>query len=183
MTKPRKARDGTPADRRRKHRRRPTPRWLKSAPDLDAIARSRCLMLLSVLSGEIAVSDAIAQAKISRPTYYHLETKALRAMLVALNPLTASSESGAPELSAATARIEDLQEQVKRLEQEKRRSQRLLFLTRKSIRSPVTRPRRGRPPKSGLGSILGGSARSRSSKAKASANAASTPMKAGESAA
>src|SRR5438105_3934232 len=137
MKKQRIARDGTAAEGRRKHRSRPTPRWLKSAPELDAIARSRCLMVLSVLSGETPVSDAIAQAKISRQTYYHMETKALRAMLVALNPLASSSENGAPDLSAATARIEDLQEQVKRLEQEKRRSQRLLFLTRKSIRSPV----------------------------------------------
>jgi hypothetical protein len=138
-------------------------------------------MVLSVLSGETPVSDAILQANISRQTYYHMETKALRAMLVALNPLASSSESGAPDLSAATTRIEHLQEQVKRLEQEKRRSQRLLFLTRKSIRSPVTTGRRGRPPKSGLSSILTGSARSRSSKAKASSSAASTPMKAGES--
>lgn len=139
-------------------------------------------MVLSVLSGEMPVSDAIAQAKISRQTYYHMETKALRAMLVALNPLASSSENGAPDLSAARARIEDLEEQVKRLEQEKRRSQRLLFLTRKSIRSPVTTGRRGRPPKNGLSSILTGSARSRSSKAKASSSAASMPTKVGASA-
>ena len=181
MTKGRKAQDGTPADRRRRHRRRPTPKWLKSAPDLDAIARSRCLMVLSVLSGETPVSDAIAQAKISRQTYYHLETKALRAMLVALNPLASSSEDGSAHLSAATARIEDLQEQVKRLEQEKRRSQRLLFLTRKSIRSPVTTGRRGRPPKRGLSSILIGRARLKSSRRKASSSTASTPTSAGAS--
>lgn len=180
MKKRRIARDGIVAEGRRKHRRRPTPRWLKSAPDLDAIARSRCLMVLSVLSGETPVSDAIAQAKISRQTYYHLETKALRAMLVALNPLASSSADGSPDLSAATARIEDLQDQVKRLEQEKRRSQRLLFLTRKSIRSPVTTGRRGRPPKNGLGSILSGGARSKSSKAKASSSVASTQTSAGE---
>src|SRR5919109_426427 len=158
MNKARKAQDGTPADRRRKHRRRPTPRWLASAPDLDAIARSRCLMVLSVLSGETPVSDAIAQAKISRQTYYHLETKALRAMLVALNPLASSSQDGSADLSAATARIGSLEEQVKRLEQEKRRSQRLLFLTRKSMRSPLTMARRGRRPKNGLSSIPIGSA-------------------------
>lgn len=139
-------------------------------------------MLLSVLSGETPVSDAIAQAKISRQTYYHMETKALRAMLVALNPLASTSENGSPDLSAATARIEDLEEQVKHLEQDKRRSQRLLFLTRKSMRSPVTRPRRGRPPKNALSSILIGNARSRSSKAKASTGAASTLIRAGESA-
>jgi hypothetical protein len=180
MTKPRKAHDGTPADRRRKHRRRATPRWLKSAPDLDAIARSRCLMVLSVLSGETTVTDAIAQAKISRQTYYHMETKALRAILVALNPLASSSQNGSPDLSAAMARIEGLQEQVKRLEQEKRRSQRLLLLTRKSMRSPVSTGRRGRAPKNSLGSILSGSTRSRRSKAKASSNASSTPTSAGE---
>jgi len=158
------------------------PRWLQSSQELDAVARSRCLMVLSVLSGEKPVSDAIAEAKISRGTYYQLETRALNAMLAALNPLGSSSQTGSPDLSAAAARIEEMQARVERLEQEKRRTQRLLLLTRKSMRSPVTLRRRARPPKSVfLGSMPNGRSRSRGSKASASPSALSTSTKAGES--
>lgn len=130
----------------RKHRPRALPKWLKSSTQLEAIARSRCLMLLSVLSGETPVTDAISRAKIARGTYYQLETRALRAMLAAMHPLAASSSSGA-DLSAALGRIGQLEAQVKRLEQDKRRSQRLLLLTRKSMRVPLKTGRRGRWPK------------------------------------
>lgn len=102
-------------------------------------------MLLSVLSGEVPVTDAIAGAKISRATYYQLETRALQAMLAAVNPL-AGSGAGA-DLSAAMSRIEQLELLVKHLEQDKRRSQRLLLLTRKSIRTPLRALRRGRRAK------------------------------------
>lgn len=141
------ARVGRLAGRVRKHRRRAVPRWLKSSKEVEALARSRCLMLLSVLSGEVPVTDAIAQAKISRATYYQLETRALQAMLAAMNPLAASASSGAADLSAAMSRIEQLEKVVQRLQQDKRRSQRLLLLTRKSIRTPLRAPRRGRRPK------------------------------------
>jgi hypothetical protein len=139
------ARVGRVAGRVRKRRRRPVPRWLKSSSEVEAVARSRCLMLLSVLSGEVPVTDAITQAKISRGTYYQLETRALQAMLAAMNPLAASSSTGAADLSAAMSRIAQLEMLVKRLEQDKRRSQRLLLLTRKSIRTPLKAVRRGRP--------------------------------------
>ncbi len=43
-------------------------------------------------------------------------------------------------------RIGQLEGQVKRLEQEKRRTQRLLLLTRKSLRAPLTTGHRGRWP-------------------------------------
>lgn len=147
MKTQRTVRAGTLGARVRKHRRRPIPKWLKSSKELEAVARSRCLLLLSVLSGEVPVTDAIAQAKISRGTYYQLETRALQAMLTAMNPLAASSASGAADLSAAMSRIAQLEALVKRLEQDKRRSQRLLLLTRKSIRAPLRSPHRGRPPK------------------------------------
>jgi hypothetical protein len=130
---------------RRQHRSRPTPRWLTQSR-LEATARSRLLLVLSVLSGEKSVTEAIAQAKISRGLYYQLETRALWAMLLALNPRAASVSSSAAQLSAATARIAQLQAQVERLQQEKRRTQRLLLLTRKSIRAPVKIPHRGRWP-------------------------------------
>jgi hypothetical protein len=102
------------------------------------------LLVLSVLSGEKSVTEAIAQAKISRGLYYQLETRALWAMLSALNPVVSS---GATQLSSAMARIAQLQAQVERLEQAKRRTQRLLLLTRKSIRAPVKTLHRGRWPK------------------------------------
>ena len=128
----------------RKHRPRSVPKWLTDSNGLEAMARSRCLMLLSVLSGETPVTDAIAQAKISRGTYYQLETRALNAILAAMNPLAASATS---EHSAASERIAQLEAMLKRSTQESRRTQRLLLLTRKSIRAPLTTGRRGRPPK------------------------------------
>lgn len=131
--------------RGRQPRSRPTPRWLKQS-NLEATARSRLLLVLSVLSGEKPVTEAIAEAKISRGLYYQLETKALWAMLSALNPAAASGSSNA-QLSAATTRIAQLQAQVERLKQENRRKDRLLLLTRKSLRAPVQTPHRGRWPK------------------------------------
>lgn len=135
------------ADRRRKARSRPTPKWLNKTPNLDEIARARCLMILRVLSGEQPVTEAISAAKISRGTYYQLETRALNAMLTALNPMAAPD--GAPDLSGPSKRIADLETKVKRLEQEKRRSERLLLLTRKVIRPvPITTGRGPKGPRS-----------------------------------
>jgi hypothetical protein len=149
MKKARVVHAGKAAGRARKHRPRSVPKWLTNSTQLEQIARSRCLLVLSVLSGEIPVTDAIERAKISRGTYYQLETRALRAILAAMNPLASSAADGAADLTAATQRIEQLEAQVRRLEQEKRRTQRLLLLTRKSIRAPVatrlrTRRLRGR---------------------------------------
>lgn len=141
-----KARSG-----RRRHRSRPIPRWLKSSEQLDAIARSRCLLLLSVLSGETPVTEAIARAKLSRATYYKLETRALQAMLAALNPLASQAEDGRADLSLASARISELEGKVKVLERDKRRSERLLLLTRKSLKAPVVSAHRGRWPRRMLG--------------------------------
>lgn len=146
MSKP-APRAGRTAARPRKHRSRRTPKWLKEGNEFDAIARSRCLLLLSVLSGETPVTDAISEAKISRGTYYQLETRALQAMLEAMNPLATRSASGE---SLASERIEALEAKVKRSEQECRRAQRLLRLTRQSIRAPLTTGRRGRLPRAAL---------------------------------
>lgn len=180
MSTARTPRAGAGEGKPRKHRRRPIPGWLKGS-ELDAIARARCLMVLSVLSGETPVTDAIGAAKISRATYYQLETRALHAMLAALNPLASTSQTGAADLAAAAARIETLEGQVSRLEQEKRRTQRLLLLTRKSIRAPVTTGRRGRPPKSAYpASSPSGPSISRTSKTKPVGPSPSIPMRAGE---
>lgn len=176
MRKAHVARDGTQVAGRRKHRPRPTPKWLQTE-ELDAIARSRCLMVLSVLSGEVPVSEAIARAKISRGLYYQLETRALEAMLAGLNPRV---QGKAPELAAAKARIEKLQRQLQRLQQEQRRTQRLLRLARKAFWAPVSTGRRGRPPKS-RGSTPSGKLRLGVWTLKVSSREPSTPTKAGES--
>lgn len=147
MKTERALRAGTRQRRQRKRRSHPVPRWLKQSTELDAIARSRCLLLLSVLSGETPVTEAITAAKISRATYYKLETRALNAMLAALNPLAGPVSNGAADLSAAAGQITLLQGRIGRLEQDKRRVERLLLLTRKSIKAPLTTGRRGRWPK------------------------------------
>ena len=130
MSKRRARRAGAAVDGRRKPRPRPTPKWLQDPARLNAVAQSRCMMVLSVLSGETPVSEAIAQAKISRGTYYQIETRALKAMLAALNPLTTAKRRAPPDLSAA--RIQALMERVRLLEQDKRRMKRLVLLARKA---------------------------------------------------
>lgn len=177
----RKRRDGTPAARPRKNRSRPTPKWLLKSADLDAIAKARCLMVLSVLSGEKPVSDAILEAKVSRGTYYQLETRALNAMLSALSPL--ASPDATPDLSMPVRRIAELEAKVSKLEQEKRRAERLLFMTRKVIRpvSVTTSRGRGRPRKSdSRSSMTSGKSPSPRSKTKVPSSAIpSTPTTGG----
>ena len=116
---------------RRKKRARPTPRWLARSADLDPIARVRCLMVLSVLSGEKPVTDAITEAGISRGRYYQLETRALSAMLRALGPGAEETEETSPQ-----RQLLKLEKKVKLLEQGKRRAERLLLMTRR-VMGPV----------------------------------------------
>jgi hypothetical protein len=134
-------------DARRKRRPRPTPRWLTKAQDLDEVAKSRCLLVLRVLSGEMPVTDAIEEAQISRQMYYLLEERALRAMLAALLPgASAQTTSGG---QGWARRVAELEAQVRTLEQYKRRSERLLLLTRKVVRAkPVTTAGRRASPSS-----------------------------------
>lgn len=129
--------------KRRKTRARPTPRWLASAPGVDETAKRRCLLLLSVLSGELSVTEAIASAGISRQLYYLLEERALLAMLQALSvtSLESEAEEQGPNLEKE---VERLKARVKKLEAEKRRTDRLLFLTRKVVKPGVLTSGRGR---------------------------------------
>lgn len=125
----------------RRKRARPTPRWLLKTSELDSIAQRRCVMLLDVLSGARPVTEAIAEAQISRPMYYQMEERALKAMLLALTP-------GASETSSevtTSGQISQLQDRVKTLETEKRRAERLLLLTRKMIRPGTLKTAPGRP--------------------------------------
>jgi hypothetical protein len=131
---------------RRALRARPVPRWLTGHRDLDEMAQRRCLLVLSVLSGEKPVTSAISELGISRPLYYQLETKALLAMLTALAP--GANAMTSPDQATTTQRMAELEDKVQRLEQDKRRLERLLFLTRKVVPpGPITIPGRGRKPK------------------------------------
>lgn len=91
-------------------------------------------MVLDVLSGARPVTDVIEAAGISRGTYYQLETRAITAMLRALGPAPQVEENGAP----SSRRIGELEEKVKTLEQGRRRTERLLLLTRKVVKGGVT---------------------------------------------
>jgi hypothetical protein len=164
----------TPVNRRRALRGRPTPRWLTGRKDLDEVAQRRCLLVLSVLSGEKPVTAAIAEMGISRPLYYQLESKALLAMLAALAP-GVSTATSAVELSPAH-RMATLEDKVAELEQDKRRLERLLFLTRKVVPpGPVAFPRkRGRKPKP-PGSTNAGRKRSRTSMRSTATSPPATP--------
>lgn len=145
----RKPRDVSPQtqarDRRRSMRARPTPKWLSQTNDLDEVARRRCLLVLSVLAGERAVTEVIDEAQISRGMYYQLETKALNAMLRALAPGSDGESDGGA--TTTSKRIEDLEAQVKQLEQEKRRTENLLRLSRQLVRPGPVTTGRGRPRK------------------------------------
>lgn len=111
----------------------------------DQIARRRCLMILSVLSGERSVTEVIETANISRNTYYQMEMRALQGMLAALTPV-----EGAPRLTKAEAqvrRLQELEDKLAKLEKDKRRSDRLLLLTRKVLKPGPVTTGRGRAPK------------------------------------
>jgi len=142
------------------------------------MAKRRCLLVLSVLSGERPVSDVIEEAQISRPMYYQLEERALRAMLLALTP--GASEPGATE---PAKRIAELEQKVSQLEADKRRSERLLLLTRKVLKGPM-KLAVGRPRKTpaSASSTSGGRRRSRVSPKKGATASApsSTPTPGGE---
>ncbi|MBV8195604.1 MAG: hypothetical protein JOY80_08760 [Candidatus Dormibacteraeota bacterium] len=135
------------------------------------MAKRRCLLVLSVLSGERPVTDVIEEAQISRPMYYQLEERALRAMLLALTP--GASEPGSSE---PTKRIAELEAKVAQLEADKRRGERLLLLTRKVIKGPmklaVGRPRKNPPAAS---STSGGRRRSRVSPKKVTTPSLAAP--------
>jgi hypothetical protein len=136
-----RSKHGAPTVRegKKKRRPRPLPRWLKEQQDMDEMARRRCLMVLSVLSGERPVTDVIEEAKISRGTYYELEERALRAMLAAMAP--GATTQATPGIEAAVKKAAEMEERARRLEVEKRRAERLLLLTRKVVRKgPLTTP-------------------------------------------
>jgi hypothetical protein len=121
---------------------------------LDAVARNRVLLVLSVLSGEKPVTSAIEDAGISRGFYYQLETKALNAMLLALAPGADSDAS--PDATGLHQRIKQLEDKLARAEAAQRRAERMLFVQRKLTSSGSVKTQRGRPPKTTTPSTRGG---------------------------
>jgi hypothetical protein len=134
MPRTRKAGSSSRSTRKkRKLRSRPAPKMLTAKNDHDDVAKRRVLMILSVLSGEKAVTEVIAEHRISRPTYYQQETKALTAMLEALTP----GQNGSRKLSKVdelTRQVEKLQAKLEASERRERRTQRLLHMTRKMVK-------------------------------------------------
>ncbi len=133
-------------DVRRKHRSRPTPKWLLERQELDEIAKRRCLMVLEVLSGAKPVTDVIGEGQMSRGTYYKLEERALGAMLRALSPTAGPDGTDGQALAAALARVQELEEKLAKSEQEKRRSDKLFVMTRKLVKAGPLVTGSGRPP-------------------------------------
>jgi hypothetical protein len=126
-------------ERKRKNRSRPTPKWLLEKQGLDEIAQRRCLMVLEVLSGAKPVTDVLAQAQISRGTYYKLEERALGAMLRALSPVAGPDGTDGQALAVALSRTAELEAKLERAETDKRRSEKLYFLTKKMVKpGPLT---------------------------------------------
>lgn len=161
-------------DRRREQRSRGMPRWLSGREDLDQVAQRRTMMILSVLSGHTPVTTAISEHGISRPLYYQLETKGLIGMMKALIP--GANASASPDEATPMRQVADLEDKITRLEQEKRRLERLLLLAKKLVPAgPIAMPeRRGRKP--GRRSTSGGPGPSRSStKSTTSASPPSIP--------
>jgi hypothetical protein len=135
----RHASDEKKAEGKRKHRARLTPKWLLDEQGLDEIARRRCLLVLEVLSGARAVTDVLAEAQLSRGTYYKLEERALGAMLRALSPAAGADGTDGQALAAALSRTAELEAKLRQTEKEKRRADKLAFLTRKLVKAgPLT---------------------------------------------
>ena len=161
------------ASPKRKRRSRPVPRWLSKKPDLDAVARNRVMLVLSVLSGEKPVTTAIEESGISRGFYYQLETKAINAMLLALAP--GADGDSSPDATGLHHRIKALEDKLARAEQAQRRAERLLFVQRKLASSGPVKTQRGRPAKTTTSSTRGGRRSWRSSMTKVTTTKPSAP--------
>ena len=116
------------------------------APQVPPEVAPTYAAVLSVLSGQTPVTDAIEQAQISRGHYYQLEERALKAVLEAMEP--GASPGRPPE---TTTRLLQLEEKVKHLETEKRRLERLLTMTRKLLRPGPMKTALGWPRSVGAG--------------------------------
>src|SRR5205814_5499675 len=132
-TKSRPVSDEKKPEARRKHRARPTPRWLLQRQELDEVAKRRCLMVLEVLSGAKPVTDVIGDGQMSRATYYKLEERALGGMLRALSPTAGPDGADGQALAEALARVEELEGKLAKAEQDRRRSDKPYGMARQRV--------------------------------------------------
>lgn len=109
-------------------------------------AKKRAWMVLSVLSGQVGVSEAVREEKISPSRYYQLETKALKGMVYALSPEEGQARGTMQE------RLERAQRKLAKLEEEQARQRQLLRMARKmwgtgslGTASQGTKLQRGKP--------------------------------------
>lgn len=160
------------ASSKRKPRSRPTPKWLTAPSDEDSIARTRALLVLSVLSGEKPVTTVIEEAGISRGFYYHLETKALNGMIAALAPDADSSVT--PGTPGLRQQLQEVQQKLAKAEAAQRRAERMLAVHRKLARPGPLKIRPGRPRKMTTASTPGGRRSWRSSTTMTSTKTTST---------
>jgi hypothetical protein len=138
-------------------------------------------MILSVLSGQKPVTDAIAEANISRQTYYQIEERAIQGMLMELG--TASGHGVITEYKIARRTIEKLEKKLEKMEEDKRRLERLLLITRKVVKSgPMTLAKRSPRKRKSRSSSQDGTSDSAPSTTKETTktepSVTSTPMKA-----
>jgi hypothetical protein len=76
-------------------------------------------LIMQVRGGMLSATDAAAQLGISRKTWYERESRAMTAMMEALEakPPGRPSSQGDPETQQLRSQISDLQQQVQILEQ------------------------------------------------------------------
>jgi hypothetical protein len=142
--------------------------------DLDELGKRRCLMVLSVLSGQRPVTDVIEEAKISRQAYYQLEERAIQGMLMELG--LASGRGMVEETKQANRTIEKLNKEVAKLQEAKRRLERLLLVTRKVVKTgPMTLAKKGPRKRRSPVSTQDGTTNSYSSTTKTPEPASTTP--------
>lgn len=115
------ATNGTAKAQRKLGRRAPCPQP-GSAP-----ANKLAAIVLDVLAGARLPADAAQQAGISLPGYYHLEQRVLDAIVRACEPRP-RGKTRSPQ-----RHIDELQRQVKRLEQECARQQALVRAAHRTI--------------------------------------------------
>lgn len=107
-------------------------------------ANKLALVILDVLAGVRLPSEAAAQAGISLPRYYHLEQRALDAMVRACEPRPRG------KIKSPQRQVEQLQRQVTRLEQQCARQQALVRAAQRTIglappaAKPTAKPQTGR---------------------------------------
>ena len=164
---------------RRRERARPVPKWLLTNEELDKVAKARCLMILSVLAGELPVSQAILEANISRPTYYQLETRALNAILAAVHPAKSAGPGRPGRKQSPDGRIAELEKKLQVVERQKRRAERMVTLMRKVMQPVPLLPRVRRKSSASRPSTTTGSRPSTSSPATTTSPSDSIPTKDG----